>query len=506
MISFIVRLMMACSFGGAASASNFPSHFRMLTEEEGDNGLPEGALSLEELFATFQDVDASLFSRFTKLSATKLAMAIMSFVCSSILIWMIRRSHNGLSTTQHRILVGLSLADIANALGHIFSNVSNPSEMNYIVWGAHGTDASCITNGFFTTVGFVAAPLYNWSLNLYYLVVVRYSKNEEYIRKKLEPFFHGFPIAVASGLSITLLVNGNYNSDTVGNCTGPVNNAPHCTGYEDGVVREGFEVPCGRGRTGGPELSTIYLSTIIFATPVVIIGSLALIYWSVLKSEKKLSKYGSGALKKRLALRQESTATKSSNGCTTHGTNDDDANINSTPGFGARMKKMFSRTKPEAYAKNAKSRVVMHKAIAYSISWFLTYIFLYVLYFKIPSGASWELFYLNTIFTPLQGLYNLLIYLYPIIVSIKNKSKRRKEEKLTWMQAFLKAFWSKGGEQRSNSKIVRPQNKKSKLRKKKQRRDDEEEKTEVQAAGNSDLSSSVESVKSSMNECNFARV
>lgn len=142
---------------------NFLSTFRKMEEEEITSDLPPGALSIDALEALYAD-NPGYLADFKIMSVIKFVAAFISFVSSVTLIWMIRRSYIGLSTTQHRILVAFSMADIFNAMGHLFANVSTPSGMSYMVWGAHGNDFSCNVNGFFTTLGFTVAPLYNCSL------------------------------------------------------------------------------------------------------------------------------------------------------------------------------------------------------------------------------------------------------------------------------------------------------------------------------------------------------
>lgn len=205
---------------------------------------------------------------------------------------MLRRSNIGLSSVQHRLLAGMCIADLFNSFGHIFANVSTPSDVKYIVWAAHGNLFSCILNGFFTTYGFYMAPLYNCALNLYYLAVVKYEKTEEYIESKLERYFHGFPHLISFAVCITLFANKSFNSDLQGNCTGQCYNPPHCAGYEAGVVREGFKIACNRGCVNGDLLFLTFLFTLMIVSPVIIGSSLALIYAKVRELKKKMGKYG----------------------------------------------------------------------------------------------------------------------------------------------------------------------------------------------------------------------
>ncbi len=56
-----------------------------------------------------------------------------------------------------------------------------------------------------------------------------------------------------------------------------------------------------------------------------------------------------------------------------------------------------------------------------------------------PLGVT----YVTSIFGPLQGFFNLLVFMLPKVIAAK-KSKRRGEKKVTWCEAFKKAFWSRG--------------------------------------------------------------
>ena len=137
------------------------STFRKMEEEAVDGaGLPPGAISIDDLVEMYKPLTRLLLNG---LIIKKVAASI-SLLSSSALIWMIRRSYVGLSKTQNRILVALSMADISNAMGHLCSNLSTPSGMSYMLLGSHGNDTSCIINGFFTTIGFIATPLYTCSL------------------------------------------------------------------------------------------------------------------------------------------------------------------------------------------------------------------------------------------------------------------------------------------------------------------------------------------------------
>ena len=64
--------------------------------------------------------------------------AIVSVVSSVSLIRMITTSKQRLSTTYHRILLGMSIGDILFSLVVATFQVMSPSDMNYFVWNAQG--------------------------------------------------------------------------------------------------------------------------------------------------------------------------------------------------------------------------------------------------------------------------------------------------------------------------------------------------------------------------------
>ena len=91
--------------------------------------------------------------------------------------------------------------------------------------------------------------MYSFSINFYYLIVIRFDWSVEYLNRRLEPWLHVLSLCLSIIPSTTFLFWENYNDDFNGSCWVSNNNiAPHCMGIEDGVVREGFTIPCGRGR------------------------------------------------------------------------------------------------------------------------------------------------------------------------------------------------------------------------------------------------------------------
>jgi len=367
------------------------------------------------------------------------------------MIWMILRSRKGLSTTQHRLLVGLCISDILLSLSWSTFNFTAPSELDYMVWNARGNEATCRAQGFLYYLGGYGGIFYNVSLNLYFLAVVKYEKSDEYIRSKIEPFLHGVTIVLVLIWCIFLLVKNQYHNFGVsGICTVGVNYPPHCVGYSVGEVRPGFEIACGSGLEGADISSIVAVSVGIVSFPVMII-CLGMIYRTVRKQERKVAKYGINSL---TSLRSRSIHTQQS--------------------ASTLFKKKKKTIKPITTRSNnarSQSRAVMHKAFGYFFAWLLSHgmaIIYYVVHFIVFVAAKKHhlvvLAYIISIFHPLQGLFNLLIFMFPKIVAAKNSRR----ENLSWRQAFWRALWSRGNDRKKHA--LRNSNLRSKQHSKKKKK------------------------------------
>lgn len=98
------------------------------------------------------------------LAIVRSLVAIISVISSATLIWMMRRSHVGFTTTYHRLLLGICIGDILLSLGHSLFNMASPSENSYLVWNARGNMATCNTQGFLADFGLVLALMYTCNL------------------------------------------------------------------------------------------------------------------------------------------------------------------------------------------------------------------------------------------------------------------------------------------------------------------------------------------------------
>ena len=222
------------------------------------------------------DIDADEPHPFIALEQTKkLAIAIciagsLSALCSAMLVAIMLRSSTGLKSTYHRLLFGLSVSDIAASLAHAFASLPAPSETSYYLWNARGSTATCSGQGALISFGWVGSSLYVACLCLYYLAVVRFNQSDRAISRLLEPMLHAVTLCYCF-ISVTVqLLNEQCNP--VGVVCSPFSYwPPHCNGYDEGQIPEGFSIPCGRGKNVGiVTVVTIYPAVIC---PIVVINN-----------------------------------------------------------------------------------------------------------------------------------------------------------------------------------------------------------------------------------------
>ena len=145
--------------------------------------------------------------------------ASISIIGSAAIIWHILRSHKGLSSTYHRLVFGLCVGDLMVSFAFAVNAAAAPKEMKYLMPFAHGSVETCTAQGLILTVGSVMASFYNCMICFYYLSIITFNKKDDYIKHKLEPWFHGVPIILTIVIGIAGLIMKQYNTDgTAGVC------------------------------------------------------------------------------------------------------------------------------------------------------------------------------------------------------------------------------------------------------------------------------------------------
>mmetsp|Transcript_13479 Transcript_13479/g.28596 ORF Transcript_13479/g.28596 Transcript_13479/m.28596 type:complete len:362 (+) Transcript_13479:1-1086(+) len=327
----------------------------------------------------------------------------------------------------------MSIADIAYSLSGIHFNAVAPKDVSYMVWNAKGSQATCDVNGFFLSLGVPGACLYSCSINLYYLFKIKFSKSDVYISKKVEPFLLGFPILYILMCLITRFIFKGFNVSGTGSCHSLTYNPPHCIGYNDGEIREGFEIPCGRGNSSDGVRIFNYVTRLFYllAPLVIVTVSMLMIYRAVLVQERKIRRYGSGSTNVS-SMRQSNNS---------GGEFEENERHSALSMISITLRRLASTSE-----NNVNSRAVMHRALAYALSYLLSWIWPVIYAILDLLGAwpnlftapTWQVVFLYFwyVFNGLQGVFTLLVYIHPKVMSIKRSSV----EHISWLGAFRQAF------------------------------------------------------------------
>jgi hypothetical protein len=135
--------------------------------------------------------------------------ASLSIPCSMAIIYEVisdRRKGRGTNSVQ-RVLVGMSVVDILASSAWFLSTWAVPTDSGWPY--AAGNRASCNYQGFLLQIA-IGAPLYNSSLALFYILIIKLRWSDEQIWR-MERWVHSFILTFTVGTSFLLLSLGQYN-------------------------------------------------------------------------------------------------------------------------------------------------------------------------------------------------------------------------------------------------------------------------------------------------------
>uniref|UniRef100_A0A7S3Q2A2 G-protein coupled receptors family 1 profile domain-containing protein n=1 Tax=Chaetoceros debilis TaxID=122233 RepID=A0A7S3Q2A2_9STRA len=148
-------------------------------------------------------------------SITAVISGSLSAVSSIAILCLIRRSSIGLSSIYHRIIFGLSVAELFASTAAAFGTVPLPKDVIYDFdpgW-VHGNQTTCTIQGFFQYAFFPINAFFNFLLAAYYVLAINY-KNRDAELKKNKMFIIFIPV---TGILLLLigpvlaLLAGSFN-------------------------------------------------------------------------------------------------------------------------------------------------------------------------------------------------------------------------------------------------------------------------------------------------------
>lgn len=185
---------------------------------------------------------------------------------------------NKLNFVYHRILFAQSIVDCIVSTTLALSFLAVPKGL---FWGAQGNTASCEAVGFLTQL-LVSQMLYNLGIAVYYLMVIRYDKHQQFCARFVEPLVHSLSLSVPFGFALWALLSSSLNpAPNVGGWCGIHQFPQDCS--EDNVE-------CTRGFVAGTIKNCFYLG-VVFPACCGIVGSMILIVCHVRGRISNVSRY-----------------------------------------------------------------------------------------------------------------------------------------------------------------------------------------------------------------------
>ncbi|CAB9527021.1 expressed unknown protein [Seminavis robusta] len=393
-------------------------------------------------------------------------------LCGSLyIVQHVLRSRERRGFVYHQILMAMSCSDVLGSSMYVLSTWPIPRGDAVF---AVGNQATCNAQGTLDQFASLTTPLFTGSLSIYYLLVIRYGWREEQVQRHRHwffviPFAMGVTTALA-GLGLEL-----YNSaDWV--CW--------IAAYPPGCNKEDSDVECTRG-IHADLYRMVFSYVIVWIVFGVLAISMAMIYQRVWQTERKTIRFrGSSYLQGATTHLQQTTSTTAGDTVEPsvaskigyfcrrllpprrlqripvdnhhnnhHNENDDDSNddddsnrdrghdrieeqddnhsntdpqlyLKRHPSSGALRTRDDTPTRPPPTPRNNNhlSRTVLYQALMYCGAFYLTFLFGTIArILQIWDITAYPVFVCMTIFFPLQGFWQFLIYTRPS----RNKKKKQ---------------------------------------------------------------------------------
>ena len=300
----------------------------------------------------------------TLISAVRVSSSL-SIISSILIIVMVFRGQEKLASLQNRLLAAMSFFDILNSLALGVNTAALPRAVSDFLYGAYGSKATCTLQGFFITLGGVC-PMYNVMLCLNYLMIIKYNIKDE-ILERYERYMHAISILLPLSLAIFGACLDLYHPTFKGYCW-TTNDA--CQFSRDDSCTTPRKVYVSIMKYG------IFVCGIIIIFTIT--SSMVMIYLAVRKQSKTMEKY---QFQRGNSVSRRSDSKRGNN---------------------------YQETKTQASL--------------YTAGYFLCYIWQMILVFftkKIPM----PLMFLSNVFYPSQGLLNLVVFVRPRYVIVREKMK-----------------------------------------------------------------------------------
>ena len=353
---------------------------------------------------------------YRRLSYVPKAPALLSIMASAFIIQDILKNELKRRKTTNQIMIGLSVADIGYALAHF---IGTWAVVKGQVWGSMGTIGTCEAQGYLHLGFFHIGSFYNAALAITYVLMVRFGwKEDSFRRYKITHVLLVVPVILGNVVAIPNFPRENFNYTGQWLCSG----GPWPVGCDDD------QVPCLRGESMADMFSNTECFVMCFWLAVIcatiIFISMLILYRTVLANERAMDKY------QFQSITNGTTTTTACAFSLEGGADGGQAppppppRVNRRASLRASM--MRASTTTSAAASRRHSNDVAYQGIFYV--WAYLVVSVCFLLLDIPKNRfTHEIDYALAIISPLQGFFNVLVYLRP-----RYMQYRRDQPTLSW--------------------------------------------------------------------------
>ncbi|GFH44611.1 hypothetical protein CTEN210_01085 [Chaetoceros tenuissimus] len=324
-----------------------------------------------------------------------------------IMLMILTEPEKGLASPYSRIIFAMSISDILFSLGQLLSPFMGPKDNSDALF-AIGTTGSCEAIGFIFIIGFCCLVWYTVFLTYYFTRRIKYKVTPQNFAKKEEKYFHAIFIVLAMTLGMTSVATKSINPQGKGNICG-------IGSYPNGCEDQFPDITCERGNGKVIGILLTMFGSVLFASFFIIILILAMFTHHVYREERTLT-IPAREIGRTVDQREQHS--------------DEDAEDAAEVEQQAEEENVDEVEESEAVRANRKekNRLVLtkqafHQSLLYILAFFLVYLppltGLFLRRFANEKGTLMWRFWLSALFTPLTGVFNILIYTRPKVLKLK---------------------------------------------------------------------------------------
>ncbi|CAJ1929963.1 unnamed protein product [Cylindrotheca closterium] len=350
----------------------------------------------------------------------------LSFVFSlSTAVYIIFFSDDTKKGFYNRLVIGMCFADMLSSLAFFFSTWPMPTDSDAVI--AAGNEATCRIQGFFIQYS-ISSQLYVGSIGAFYLLAIKYGWKERHFAK-WGPLFHFVPVGFGLGSSIAVTVLDIIGPANLWCWIAPQDDRPDLAVNLYRMAL--FYVPLWLAMLF---VGVILIFVFLYVRKVTKVAEEHVVKWMPEKSVKNLSQDAESnddEEEEEIYCGQElSSDSSEEEENETNEPLDDSGSISSSedapPEERGRVSTIVRNKQKEQIKMYARRRrEIAYQCLRFALAFYITWTplscvrLLQLFERPVPYG----LLVMSVVMTPLQGLPNLLAFLYPMI---RKKWKHRK--------------------------------------------------------------------------------